>query len=131
MPNYMLLLYAPEPADAAEVAERDADLPEWKRLLGEFDANGSFVASGRLLPVDTSTTVRVRDHETELTDGPFAVTKEVLGGYFILECDDLDAATAAAEKLPVARFGSVEVRPLMSEGEMLRYREASEAGAEA
>jgi hypothetical protein len=129
MPNYMLLLYAEEPADAAEVARRDADLPEWKRVIDEFTANGSFIGSGRLLPAETSTTVRVRDHETELTDGPFAVTKEILGGYFILELDDLDAATAAAEKLPVARFGSVEVRPLMSEGDMLRYR--SEATAEA
>jgi hypothetical protein len=71
--------------------------------------------------------VRVRDHETELTDGPFAVTKEILGGYFILDCEDLDAATAAAEKLPVARFGSVEVRPLMSEEEMMRYRDTGAA----
>ncbi|MBS1679564.1 MAG: YciI family protein [Actinobacteria bacterium] len=126
----MLLLYAPEPADDAETAERDADLPEWKQLLAEFNANGSFIGSGRLLPVDTATTVRVRSHEAELTDGPFAVTKEILGGYFILDCADLDAATAAAERLPVARYGSVEVRPLMSEEEMLRYRSA-EATAEA
>ncbi len=130
MPNYMLLLYAPEPADVAEIARRDEDLPEWRRVIEEFQADGSFVGSGRLLPVDSATTVRVRDHETELTDGPFAVTKEVLGGYFILTCEDLDAATAAAEKLPVARFGSVEVRPLMSEEEMTRYRDAG-AAAEA
>jgi hypothetical protein len=130
MPNYMLLLYATEPADAAAIAERDADLPEWKQLLTEFSANGSFVGSGRLLPVDTATTVRVRDFETELTDGPFAVTKEILGGYFILDCEDLDAATAAAERLPVARYGSVEVRPLMSEEDMLRYRDTG-AAAEA
>jgi hypothetical protein len=130
MPNYMLLLYADEPADAAEIARRDADLPEWKRLLEEFAANGSFVGSGRLRPSETATTVRVRDFETELTDGPYAVTKEILGGYFILDLEDLDAATAAAEKLPVARFGSVEVRPLMSDEEMLRYRD-TEATAEA
>jgi hypothetical protein len=130
MPNYMLLLYAPEPTDAAEIAARDADLPEWKRVIDELVADGTFVGSGRLRPVDTATTVRVRDHETELTDGPFAVTKEVLGGYFILDCEDLDAATAAAEKLPVARFGSVEVRPLMSPEEMMRYRD-TEAAAEA
>ncbi|HEY2052662.1 MAG TPA: YciI family protein [Solirubrobacterales bacterium] len=130
MPNYMLLLYAPEPADAAEIAARDADLPEWKRVIEEFNADGSFVASGRLLPVDTATTIRIRDHETELTDGPFAVTKEILGGYFILDLEDLDAATAASEKLPVARFGSVEVRPLMSDEEMLRYRDTG-AAAEA
>jgi hypothetical protein len=130
MPNYMLLLYADEPADAAEIARRDADLPEWKGLLEEFAADGSFVGSGRLRPSETATTVRVRDHETELTDGPFAVTKEILGGYFILDLEDLDAATAAAEKLPVARFGSVEVRPLMSDEEMMRYRD-TEAAAEA
>ena len=127
MPNYMLLLYADEPADATEIARRDADLPEWKGLLEEFAANGSFVGSGRLRPSETATTIRVRDHETELTDGPFAVTKEILGGYFILDLEDLDAATAAAEKLPVARYGSVEVRPLMSEEEMLRYRDAEAA----
>lgn len=130
MPNYMLLLYADEATTAEEIARRDADLPEWKRILEEFQANGSFVGSGRLLDSETATTVRVRDHETELTDGPFAVTKELLGGYFILDCEDLDAATAAAEKLPVARFGSVEVRPLMGEEEMLRYR-TPEAATEA
>jgi hypothetical protein len=130
MPNYMLLLYANEPADAAEIARRDADLPEWKALLDEFAANGSFVASGRLRPPETATTVRVRDHEAELTDGPFAVTKEILGGYFILDLEDLDAATAVAERLPVARFGSVEVRPLMCDEDMMRYRDA-EATAEA
>jgi hypothetical protein len=130
MPNYMLLLYAPEPADAAEIAERDADLPEWKRAIEAYHADGSFVGSGRLLPADTATTVRIRDRETELTDGPFAVTREILAGYFILACEDLDQATAAAEKLPVARFGSVEVRPLMSEEEMLRYLDP-EAAAEA
>ncbi len=130
MPNYMLLLYADEPTDAAEIARRDADLPEWKRILEEFSADGTLVASGRLHTSDTATTIRVRDFETELTDGPFTVTKEILGGYFIVDCENLDAATAAAEKLPVARFGSVEVRPLMSEEEMTRYRDAG-AAAEA
>ena len=130
MPNYMLLLYADESVDEAELARRDADLPEWKALLEEFAANGSLVANGRLRPTDTATTIRVRDHETELTDGPFAVTKEILGGYFILDLEDLDAATAVAERLPVARFGSVEVRPLMTPEEMMRYRDA-EAAAEA
>ncbi|HEY2477213.1 MAG TPA: YciI family protein [Solirubrobacterales bacterium] len=130
MPNYMLLLYANEPTDGAEIVRRDADLPEWRALIEEFQANGSLVANGRLHPSTSATTIRVRDHEAELTDGPFAVTKEILGGYFILDLEDLDAATAVAEKLPVARFGSVEVRPLMTEQEMMRYRNA-EAAAEA
>jgi len=130
MPNYMLLLYADEPADAEEIARRDADLPEWKRIIDELEANGSLVATGRLHPSATATTIRVREHETELTDGPFAVSKELLGGYFLLDLEDLDAATAVAERLPVARFGSVEVRPQMGEEEMLRYRDAG-AAAEA
>ncbi|MBS1889468.1 MAG: YciI family protein [Actinobacteria bacterium] len=122
MPNYMLLLYADEPTDEAEIARRDADLPEWKKVIDEFAASGALVGNGRLRPSETATTVQVRDLATELTDGPFAVTKEILGGYFILDLEDLDAATAAAAKLPIARFGTVEVRPLMSEEEMLRYR---------
>jgi hypothetical protein len=130
MPNYMLLLYADEPTDAAEAARRDAELPEWKQALSEFQASGAFVGSGRLRPSETATTVRVRDFETELTDGPFTVTKEILGGYFILDFEDLDAATAAAEKLPLVRYGSVEVRPLWSEEEMMRYFESG-AAAEA
>lgn len=130
MPNYMLLLYADEATDAAEIARRDADLPEWKRLMEGFGEEGSLVATGRLHPAASATTVRVRDHETELTDGPFAVTKEILGGYFIIECEDLDAATAAAAKLPIARYGSVEVRPEMSAEEMMRYRDQA-AAAEA
>jgi hypothetical protein len=129
MPNYMLLLYAPEPADAAEIAARDADLPEWKRAIEEFDANGSFVGSGRLLPVETATTIRVRDHETELTDGPFAVTKEILGGYFLIDVPDLDAAVKVAERLPVARYGSVEVRPERTAEEMAKYMEKAAAGS--
>jgi hypothetical protein len=130
MPNYMLLLYADETADAAEIDRRDADLPEWKQILEELSASGKLLGNGRLHPSPSATTVRVRDYETELTDGPFAITKEILGGYFLLDCADLDEATAVAARLPVARFGSVEVRPEMTVEEMLRYRNA-EAAAEA
>jgi hypothetical protein len=130
MPNYMLLLYADEPADATETARRDADLPEWKQIIEELSASDKLVGSGRLRPSPSATTVRVRDHETELTDGPFAVTKEILGGYFLLDCADLDEATTVATRLPVARYGSVEVRPEMTAEEMLRYRNA-EAAAKA
>jgi hypothetical protein len=126
MPNYMLLLYAGD-ADRAETARRDADLPEWGRLMEEFAASGKLAGTGRLRPSQSATTVRVRDHETELTDGPFAVTKEILGGYFILDCEDLDEATAAAAKLPIARYGSVEVRPLMTNEEMMQRSEEAAA----
>jgi hypothetical protein len=76
-------------------------------------AAGLLVANGPLRGVETATTVRVRGDETELTDGPFAVTKEVLVGYYILDCADLDEALRCAARLPAAEYGSVEVRPMV------------------
>lgn len=69
--------------------------------------------SNRLLPTSTATTVRVRDGKTLTTDGPFAETKEQFGGYYVLDCKDLDQAIEMAAKIPTARGGSIEVRPLM------------------
>lgn len=112
MSQYMLLLYAGQP-DAQELSEREAMMPEWQALIQGMREQGVFVGTGRLEAVETATTVRVRDGETELTDGPFATTKEILGGYFLLECADLDEALRHAASLPIARFGCVEVRPLM------------------
>ncbi len=119
MPNYMLLFYAPV-ADEAEQAERDADRPVWLELTESLREAGLLVASGRLHPTDSATTVRSRNGETELTDGPFAVTKEILGGYYLLECRDLDEALKVAERVPLTRYGSVEVRPVMSPEEVPR-----------
>jgi hypothetical protein len=112
MSQYMLLLYADQP-DAQEQQEREATLPEWMALIENMREEGVLLSHGRLQPVETATTVRVQDGETEITDGPFATTKEILGGYFLLECADLDEALAHAARLPIARFGSVEVRPVM------------------
>lgn len=113
MPQYMLLLYAPDAADAAEQEARDAQMPIWRDLIEEMTREGALVGQGRLQSLDSATTLRVRDGETQITDGPFATTKEYLGGYFLLECADLDEALRQAARLPVAGFGSVEVRPLM------------------
>jgi hypothetical protein len=112
MSRYMLLLYAPE-VDEAEEAERWADMPLWDQVTDSLRAAGVWVDNGPLAKPDTATTVRVRDDEVALTDGPFSVTKEILVGYYLLDCPDLDAALDAAARLPVARYGSVEVRPLM------------------
>jgi hypothetical protein len=119
MPNYLLMLYAPE-AEPAEQAEREAELPLWFELNESLREAGLLVAAGRLRPVATATTVRVRAGETELTDGPFAVTKEVLGGYYVLECRDLDEALEQAARIPLASYrgGSVEVRPIMDMSEL-------------
>jgi hypothetical protein len=112
MPKYMLLLYAPE-VDEAEQADREAELPVWNEVIESLRDAGQFVSTGRLHPAARATTVRARGEDAELTDGPFAVTKEVLGGYLLLDCSDLDEALKAAARLPIARYGSVEVRPLV------------------
>jgi hypothetical protein len=72
-----------------------------------------FVGGQPLEPVNTATTVRVRNGETMVSDGPFAETKEVLGGYYLLDCEDLDEALECASKIPTAKYGSIEVRPIM------------------
>src|SRR5215469_15996388 len=112
MPKYMLLLYAAEP-DAKEREEREGELPVWRQFTDSLREAGLLLGSDRLHPVDSATTARVRDGETEIMDGPFAVTKEYLGGYYLLDCADLDEALKQAARVPIARYGSVEVRPLM------------------
>jgi len=119
VPEYMLLLYGPE-ADEAERAERWAEMPLWDEVNVSLREAGVLVKHGPLHSVATATTVRVRGDETELTDGPFAVTKEVLCGYYVLDCEDLDQAVGHASRLPWARHGSVEVRPIVADDEIPR-----------
>jgi hypothetical protein len=119
MPNYMLLLYAPE-VDEAGQAERWAELPLWDEVNDSLREAGLLVGAAPLKSVSSATTVRVRGDETELTDGPFAVTKEFLAGYYILTCSDLDEALKHAARLPIARYGSVEVRPILEDSEVPR-----------
>jgi hypothetical protein len=117
MPNYMLLLYAEE-LDEARQAERWAEMPEWLRITDSLREAGLLVANGPLHGSHAATTVRVRELETHLSDGPFAITKEVLAGYYILSCANLDEALRHAARLPIARYGSVEVRPMMEMSEI-------------
>jgi hypothetical protein len=111
MPNYMLLFYADDVAPA-EQAEREAEIPVWEALLASLAEEGVLVGNNRLHGTDAATTVRIRNGATEISDGPFAVTKEMLVGYFALECRDLDHALKVAERVPLAHYGSVEVRPI-------------------
>jgi hypothetical protein len=124
MPNYMLLLYAEASEESAQ-AEREAELPRWLELNDSLREAGLLVANGRLQPVDSATTVRIRDDEEVVTDGPFAVTKEMLLGYYLLECKDLDEALKQAKRIPLARYGSVEVRPVMDPSEAIARSEAA------
>jgi hypothetical protein len=108
MPQYMVLLYAEESEERLR-----ADMPLWLELTEGLREAGLLVSNGALHSPGAATTVRVRDGETEITDGPFAVTKEILAGFYVLECADLDEALRHAARFPTARFGSVEVRPIV------------------
>ena len=112
MAHYMLLVYQEE-VDPAEQAEREREMPMFVELHRSLREAGLLVGVQRLYSTESATSVRVRGGETEITDGPFAVTKEVLAGYYILECADLDDAIRQAERVPLARYGSVEVRPIV------------------
>jgi len=112
MPKYMLLLYRGEPSPE-EREERESEKPLWIEFNRSLRDAGLLVSGEPLYPVEAATTVRVRNEETEILDGPFAVTKEFLAGYFLLECADLDEALKQAARVPLARYGSVEVRPVV------------------
>ena len=127
MSQYMLLVYEEE-LDEAGQAEREKTLPLLVELHAGLREAGLLVGVQRLHSSESATSVRVRDAETEITDGPFAVTKEVLAGYYILECADLDEAIRQAARMPMARWGTVEVRPVMAPDEWLRV--SRQAGAD-
>jgi hypothetical protein len=127
MAQYMMLVYEEE-ADPAVQAEREQELPMFVELHRSLRDAGLLVGVQRLHSVQSATSVRVRDAETEITDGPFAVTKEVLAGYYILDCADLDEALKQATRLPMARWATIEVRPVMAPDEWLRV--ARQAGAD-
>jgi hypothetical protein len=112
--KYMLLIYHDEPSwDAITEAERQQIYLEYRKLRSELESRGQFVTGSQLQPIATATSVRVRDGKELVTDGPFAETHEQLGGYFLVEAKDLDEATSIAARIPSARTGTIEVRPLV------------------
>jgi len=112
--QYLLMIYEPEKvwADMGEDA-RNRMFGEYMQFTNDVKASGHFKAGDALQPTATATTVRVRDGKTQVTDGPFAETREQLGGYYLIEAKNLDEATKIAARIPSARHGSIEVRPLM------------------
>ncbi len=112
--QYLLMIYAAESAEPAPGSDEFMKLIQDYGVFTEEVKNaGVFVGGEPLEPIATATTVRVRDNEPLITDGPFAETKEVLGGYYLLDCDNLDQALEYAAKIPSAKYGSIEVRPIM------------------
>ena len=109
--KYMLLIYLGE--NAMDEAEREHCYVESTQLAQNLNANGQYLGANPLQPVSTATSVRVRDGKPVVTDGPFAETREQLGGYFLIDAKDLDEAIGIATRIPGARVGTVEIRPLM------------------
>ena len=111
--KYMLLLRFEHDAGPAEgTPEFDAEMAQWGEVMGELGASGAMVAAHGLDTEATATTVRVRNDEALVSDGPFAESKESFFSYIIIDVDDLDAALGWAKRMPNVTYGSVEVRPL-------------------
>ena len=112
--KYLLLIYDNEKEwGALGEAKQQAIYGEYRKLSEELHANGQFLSGSQLAPTSAATSVRVRDEKQLVTDGPFAETHEQLGGYFLIEAKDLDEAIRVAGRVPSARMGTIEVRPLV------------------
>jgi hypothetical protein len=109
--KYMLLVYMDEKAMSDD--ERARCYVESAELAQDLDRNGKYIAAAPLHSVSTATTVQVRSGKRLVTDGPFAETREQLGGYYLVDAADLDEAMAIAEQIPGARYGTIEIRPLL------------------
>jgi hypothetical protein len=112
--QYLLLIYNAESQwDAMSEAETAKMIQEFGAFTQSIIASGNYKGGNQLFPTTKATTVRVQNGKTSVTDGPFAETKEQLGGYYLIEAADLDEATAIAARIPSVRAGSVEVRPIV------------------
>ncbi len=112
--RYLLLLYStPDAGPEPNSPEAMAEMKEWYALTQELVDAGAMLGGEALHGADSATTVRVRDGKTISTDGPYAETKELLGGYYAIDVENLDAAVEWAAKIPSAPYGSVEIRPIM------------------
>jgi len=111
--QFLALIYNTEGADSSYEGGMPQIMADYGKFGEEATAAGVMLGGNALEAVSTATSIRSRDGKTSLTDGPFAETKEQLGGYYLLECKDLDEATMWASKIPTAKYGTIEVRPIM------------------
>lgn len=112
--QYLLLIYEDEKMWATlSEAESGKIFAEYMTFTNDIKKSGHYIGGNPLQPVHTATTVRIRDGKTAKTDGPFAETREQLGGYYLIEAKDLDEACAIGARIPASRTGSIEVRPVM------------------
>ncbi len=127
MSQYMLLIY--RPVDGPPAGQPEPPMEAWFEYTRSLQDAGALLHSAPLQSVESATTVRARDGETQITDGPFAETKEFLAGYYLLECPDLDAALAHAARVPNIHYGSTEVRPVMELGAVGAASQEAEAAS--
>lgn len=127
--RYLLLIYGP-PADPSQLTpeEQAASMEEWGTYTADLLRREVMEAGEALEGTDTATTVRLRDGEVLTTDGPFAETAEILGGYYVLKVKDLDEAIGIAAACPAARDGSIELRPILEFGDDYQQSVAESAG---
>jgi hypothetical protein len=129
--RYLCLIYENEAAwSALPPAESDAIMSEYFQFTDDIRKNGKYLAGEALQPTATATTVRVRNGKISTTDGPFAETKEQLGGFYLIEAVDLNDAIQVASRIPSARMGSIEIRPVIDfESDQAQREQEAGAGA--
>lgn len=127
--QYALLIYTAEPTEAVPEEAMAAEMEAYNEFTRHIAERGAMKAGEALHPSSAATTVRVRDGQTVTTDGPFAETKEVLGGFYIVEAADLDEAIGYAARIPGATHGSIEVRPIFDFGDQSAQSVAEAAHA--
>jgi hypothetical protein len=117
--KFMCLICAETVMEQMAPADAEKHYQEYREFTDEIKRRGQFITANRLTPAATAITVRVRGGEVSVSDGPFAETKEQLGGYYVIEARDLNEAIQVAAKIPGARFGCVEVRPIAEDPQTL------------
>lgn len=116
--QYICLIYSSDEKDPQPTSpEFPAFMQGYQEFTEEVSQNGMLVHADALQPVSTATTITMENGKLEVTDGPFAETKETLGGYYLLECDSLDAAIEQCKKIPTAQHGRIEIRPVVVWGD--------------
>ena len=118
--KFLCLICAERVMEQMPAADAERHYEEYRVFTEEIRKSGHFVGCNRLQPPDTATTVRVRNGKVSVTDGPFAETKEQFGGYYVIEAGDLNEAIEVAARIPGARMGCVEVRPVAEDPQTLR-----------
>jgi hypothetical protein len=127
--RYLLLIYAEESSELPPPEVQAEEHAKYAQFTADVKRRGLFQAGEALNPTSTATTVRVVDGDTVTTDGPFAETKEALGGFYMIEARDLDEAIEVAARIPAAHYGSIEVRPIWELPPEYQMAEAQAAAA--